>query len=143
MASIPITVDYESAPGTPLVTPVDLPTIRIRRIDTQALVVTDLAMTEVGDGIFVFNFTPPVEGIEYAARSDGDPNATGQVPGRARYRYGNVDDFGKEVWQARGLDPANPKTTTENTADTDYTESVDAAQVQHVKVGAVTTATRT
>ena len=36
--------------GVPLVAPTDLPTIRIRRIDTQALVVTDVNMLEQGDG---------------------------------------------------------------------------------------------
>lgn len=142
MANLRITVDYESAPGVPLEAPTDLPTIRIRRMDTDALVVTDDAMDEVGDGIYKYVFTPPVEGIEYSARSDGDPNVTGQVPARARYRYGSLDDFGKEVWQNEGLDPANPKTVTVNSA-TSMDEAVDAIQKSSVTVGNTSTQTRT
>ena len=36
--------------GVPLTSPSNAPTIRIRRQDTGALVVTDSAMTEQGDG---------------------------------------------------------------------------------------------
>ena len=45
-------------------------TIRIRRADTQALVVTDSAMTEQGDGGYSFVFSP-VDGIDYSVRADG------------------------------------------------------------------------
>ena len=64
--------------GVPLVSPTDAPTIRIRRIDTGALVVTDAAMTELGDGSFRYTFTP-VTTLKYSIRADGDPNVTGQV----------------------------------------------------------------
>ncbi len=143
MATIQISADWESAPGTPLVAPANAPTIRIRRIDTQALVVTDDAMTEAGDGVFFYNFTPPVEGITYSVRADGDPTAVLQVPANARYRYGQADDFGKETWQNQGNDPANPKTINENTPGEDYDESVDALQKSVIKSGGVTTITRT
>ena len=143
MATVRITADWESAPGVPLVAPANTPTIRIRRHDTGALVVTDLAMTELGDGVFKFDFTPPVEGIEYSVRADGDPTAASQVAAGNRFRYGQADDFVKEAWQDRGNDPANPKTITENTAQEDYDEAVDAIQKSVVKSGAVTTITRT
>ena len=143
MATVTITADWESSPGTPLVSPADTPEIRIRRADTGALVVTDDAMTELGDGVFKYDFTPPVEGIQYSVRADGDPQANTQVPASARYRYGGADDFGKEVWQDQGLDPANPKTITEVAPQTDYDEAADAIQKDVTKVGPVTTITRT
>ena len=80
---------FESAIDTPLTAPANTPTIRIRRTDTQALVVTDLAMTEQGDGNFSFDFSP-TDGIEYAARSDGDPTVSGQTIAGARYAYGSL-----------------------------------------------------
>jgi len=142
MASQNITADFESAPGVPLVAPGVLPTIRIRRLDTNALVVTDAAMVEVGDGIFRFLFTPPVEGLEYSARADGDPTAVIQVPASARYAYGSVSDFNKEIWQNEGLDPANPKIVNRN-SDTDMDEDVDAIHKDSVTLGNTSTQTRT
>lgn len=142
-ATVPITSSWETAPGVPLTAPGTIPTVRIRRLDTNALEVTDVAMTEVGDGIFKFLFTPAVDGIEYSVRADGDPAAAGQVPAQIRYQYGNVDNKMREVWGARGADPSFPKTTTENTAEEDYTELVDGMQIDHVKVAGVTTSTRT
>ena len=84
-----------------------------------------------------------MDGIAYSVRADGDPTAVGQVPATIRYQTGRVDNRLRELWQARGSDPNFPKSTTENTADTDYDELVDGMTISHVKVGAVTTATRT
>jgi hypothetical protein len=48
-----------------------------------------------------------------------------------------------EVWRDMGLDAATPKTITENTAGTDYTEAAGAGIVKDVtKTGAVTTVAR-
>lgn len=82
-----IVAHFESAIDIPLTAPGATPTIRIRRTDTQALVVTDLAMTEQGDGNFSFDFTP-VDGLEYAVRADGDPTAIGQTVPGGRFAYG-------------------------------------------------------
>ena len=49
-------------------------TLRIRRVDTSALVVTDAAMTELGDGMYGFNFDVAAGYSEtrgYAIRLDG------------------------------------------------------------------------
>lgn len=75
--------------GTPLVSPSALPTIRIRRIDTGALVVSDAEMTEVGDGIYAYLFAPD-PALEYAVRMDGDPLGSAQVPPSDRYQIGSV-----------------------------------------------------
>ena len=48
-----------------------------------------------------------------------------------------------EIWQDRGLDSANPKTITEITAQTDYDEDAGAIHKDTVKVGPITTITRT
>jgi hypothetical protein len=133
---------WEASIGVPLVGPANVPTIRIRRSDTGALVVTDAAMTEVGDGNFQFRYTPAVEGIEYVARADGDPTAVTQVPPGIRYQSGCGDNFAAEVWQNEGLDPANPKTITEVIVGADYDENVDQIQKDVIKAAGVTTLTR-
>jgi hypothetical protein len=49
-----------------------------------------------------------------------------------------------EIWKDLGLDPASPKTITENTVGTDYTEAVGAGIVKNVtKSGSLTTIDRT
>ena len=107
---VQITASWESAADVPLVAPANVPTIRIRRSDTQALVITDLAMTEIGDGLFAFNFDPPVDGIEYTSRADGDPTAAGQVVTGSRYAYGSVDNRLDEMWTRDDLNPAEQQT---------------------------------
>lgn len=67
-----------------------LPTIRIRRLDTGALVVTDAAMVEVGapgDGAYSFTFAP-VATLEYSWRANGDPLAAGQTIAGGRFTFG-------------------------------------------------------
>lgn len=133
---------WESAAGVPLVAPGNIPTIRIRRLDTDALVVTDLAMDEVGDGMYKYRYINPIEGVRFSARSDGDPTAAGQVPSNVRYNSGSGDNFAGEVWQNEGLDPANPKTVTVN-SETDMDEDVDQIHKDSVTVGNTSTQTRT
>lgn len=108
--AVPITAYFESAPGVPLVAPANVPTIRIRRLDTLALEVTDAAMTEVGDGIFLFSFAPAVDGIEYSARADGDPTAVTQVPAASRFHAGQVDNKLAEAHVRFDLDPNEQQT---------------------------------
>ena len=107
---VPITSAWEASPGVPLVTPANVPTIRIRRNDTGALVVTDAPMTEVGDGLFRYNFNPPVDGISYSARGDGDPTAAAQVPASQRYTYAGVNNRLEELWTRMDLNPAEQQT---------------------------------
>lgn len=78
-----------TAAGVPLVAPTDLPTIEIRRIDTQALVVTGSNMVEVGDGCFSFTFAP-VATLEYSIRADGDPLVNGQLATSERFKFGSL-----------------------------------------------------
>ncbi|MCP4897293.1 MAG: hypothetical protein GY906_10015, partial [bacterium] len=61
------------------------PTIRIRRTDTQALVVTDAAMTEQGDGMYSYDFAQDPT-LKYAIRSDG----TDVLPTVERYVFGSL-----------------------------------------------------
>lgn len=107
---VPITAAFESTPGTPLVAPGVVPTIRIRRNDTGALEVTDVAMTEIGDGNFFFSFAPAVDGVSYSARADGDPTGITQVPAASRYSYGEVDNRLEEMWTRDDLNPAEQQT---------------------------------
>ncbi len=102
--------------AVPLVGAADLPTIRIRRLDTDVLVVTDAETTEVGDGYYKYVFDNDVH-IEYAARLDGDPDSTGQVTATERYQAASIPSAQKktgEVWQRHGLDTDNPLTITQD-----------------------------
>lgn len=60
-------------------------TIRIRRTDTGALVVTDAAMTEQGDGGYSYAFAP-VDGLDYSIRADG----TATLGASDRYKFGSL-----------------------------------------------------
>ena len=76
--SITIVTYLQAGVDTPLESPGALPTIRIRRTDTGALVVTDSDMVETGDGNYSFVFAA-VDGLDYSFRIDGDPLGTGQT----------------------------------------------------------------
>ena len=117
MAEIVFTAYWESAVGTPMTAPAVVPTIRIRRLDTDALVATDLDMDEVGDGIFKYVYTDAINSIEYAARADGDPSDTGQAT--VRYVSGSGDTKVEEAWKTLGLDRIDPVTITADGIDSD------------------------
>lgn len=74
------------------------PTIRVRDVSTGTLVVTDAAMTEVGDGHYSYDYTGYDSTKDYAIRCDGGVT----LPYGERYTYaGNesyVDDVAKGVW---------------------------------------------
>lgn len=80
--------------GVP-VTGATVPTIRVRRLDTNALVETDSNLTEVGDGLYKFSLTT-VSTLEYGYLVDGDPGAAGQVTDSERYFYGAVSGIQDE-----------------------------------------------
>ena len=125
----------------------DDPEITIHRLDTDAAVVTDVAMSDVGGcGLYKFTFTP-IRGVRYGFCIDADPLATGQVDTRT---FGGIFDHElTDIWRDRGLDPTVPKTITENTVGEDYDEAVAAGAdspaiaKDTTKVGAVTTIDRT
>jgi len=73
------------------------PTIRIRNVDSTALVVTDAAMTEVGDGWYKYNFTSYNEENTYSFRADG----TSTLSGSDRYVFGTNEN--NEVTQVRKI----------------------------------------
>lgn len=78
---MPFVLGYFSRLGTPQTGLT--PTIRIRRVDTGVLVVTDAAMIEIGDGFYRYSFGTPqgFDGAQdYAIRMDG-----GSVLGSERY----------------------------------------------------------
>lgn len=82
--------------GVPLTAPANAPTIRIRRADTQALVVTDAVMTEIGDGNYSYTFILGDPQLDYTIRADGDPTAAGQVTAMERYAWGAISGLGSD-----------------------------------------------
>ena len=117
MADIVFTAYWESAAGTPMTSPATAPTIRVRRLDSNALVVTDLDMTEVGDGLFKYVYTDAVNSIEYAALADGDPGDAGQST--HKHVAGSGDTKVEETWKVLGLDRLDPMTITPTGIDSD------------------------
>jgi hypothetical protein len=81
---VPDIVAFFTNGNVPLVSPALPPTIRIRRTDTGALVVTDSNMTELGDGIYRFTFASD-RTLEYGIRADA---LVGQTTAGERYASG-------------------------------------------------------
>lgn len=75
--------------GVPVVAPSPVPTINVRRLDTNALVVTGGTTVVVGDGTVKFEFTEDPT-LEYTARFDLDPTGIGQTTVPERYRVDNI-----------------------------------------------------
>lgn len=75
------------------------PTIRIRRLSDNDLVVDDEAMIEVGDGFYKYTFAQYVAGTEYVIRADG----TDTLEDDERYMFASNDtlnavETGNSVW---------------------------------------------
>lgn len=93
--------------GVPLTAPGNVPTIRIRRTDTGALVVTDDAMTELGDGSYRYDFDEAAL-LNYSVRADGDPTAALQVSVADRYKFGVLDaDIVRKAFTNRAVTTEN------------------------------------
>ena len=60
------------------------PTIRIRDLSDNSLVVTDASMSEVGDGYYKYNFSSYDDTKDYAIRCDGGES----LDNAERYTYG-------------------------------------------------------
>lgn len=76
------------------------PTIRIRVATTGTLVVTDEAMTEVGDGFYRYSFTTYDEDASYSIRADGGAGLSASD----RYVYAGNDNFVDDIWDAQIAD---------------------------------------
>jgi hypothetical protein len=89
------------------------PTIRKRKLSDDSLVVTDVAMTEVGDGFYKYSFSAYDRTLDYAIRVDGGA----ALADNDRYKYGSnvnqiVEEKLHEVWQLDGLDSGHSMTVT-------------------------------
>jgi len=81
----------QTAGGGPAIGMSPLPTIRIRRISDNTLVVTDATMTELGDGWYTFDFTSLFdEGESYVILAD----AAALNNSRDRLKFGTIDSRG-------------------------------------------------
>ena len=73
------------------------PTIRIRKVSDNSLVITDDAMSEVGGGWYKYNFTAYTGSVDYAMRADaGSP-----VTGYERYVGTGNENFVTDIWDAQ------------------------------------------
>lgn len=70
------------------------PTIRIRDLNTDLLVVTDAVMTETGDGFYAYNFTTYDENSEYSIRCDGGVTLTSAFD---RYTYAGNESYQEDI----------------------------------------------
>lgn len=69
------------------------PTIRIRTLSDNALVITDAAMTEVGDGFYKYDYVAYDGTIDYSVRCDGGA----VMADEERYTYGTNDSFAQDI----------------------------------------------
>jgi hypothetical protein len=72
------------------------PTVRIRDIADNSLVITDAAASEVGDGWYKYNFTQYDSTKEYGVRFDGGP----ALSDADRYTSGTNDSFSDDITDA-------------------------------------------
>lgn len=135
-----IVVDLLAA-GVPINGLGDDPEITIIRLSDLVTVVSGSAMTDVGSlGKYRFQFTGD-RGERYTASIDADPIATGQVD--LRFFAVSFDREIFDLYRTRGLDPNQPKTTTEITEDLDYDEDIGDIHLDQVKVGDTITTSST
>lgn len=124
----------------------DPPEITIFRVSDNNLEVNAAAMSDVTDGgLYKFSFTSHSPGEKFMFSVDADPSATGQTDDR--FYSGVFDNEVRDIWNDRGLNPAQSKTITEVTEGEDYDEAVTDAEGPNIakdttKVGAVTTIDR-
>jgi hypothetical protein len=67
------------------------PTIRIRQVSDNSLVVEDANMTEVGDGWYKYVYADYVDGVQYVFVADG-----GVGLGAERYAYGGNESLSSD-----------------------------------------------
>lgn len=73
------------------------PTIRIRDVITNTLIITDDTMSEVGDGWYKYSFASYDPDVDYVVRCDGGATLTGSE----RYAYAGTDsESGDMIAQA-------------------------------------------
>lgn len=76
-------------------------TIRIRKLSDNSLVVTDAAMTEVGDGFYSYDFTTYDIEEEYTIRCDGSATLTNNLD---RYTYAGNESYSEDIWETETTD---------------------------------------
>ena len=71
--------------GAPINALVGVPTITIYRLDTGAAVITAAVLTDrTASGLYTYDFTIAIDGINYSFLIDADPTAINQVDTRPK-----------------------------------------------------------
>ena len=70
------------------------PTIRIRDVSDSSLVITDAAMSEMGDGFYKYDFATYDSSVEYSIRCDG--GAT--LKDDDRYTVAGNESYAEDIW---------------------------------------------
>lgn len=73
------------------------PTIRIRNVATTVLVITDAAMSEIGDGHYSYDFTIYDSTLDYSIRCDGGATLTDVD----RYKYAGNESYIADIETSR------------------------------------------
>ena len=68
------------------------PTIRIRTLSDNVLVITDVLMAEVGDGFYKYDYVAYDGTLDYAVRCDSVT-----LTGSERYTFGTNDSFAEDI----------------------------------------------
>ena len=71
------------------------PTIRIRDLSDDSLVITDASMSESGDGHYKYDFIAYDPDKDYAVRCDGG----GTLPAADRYKFSGNENYVDDIWE--------------------------------------------
>jgi len=70
------------------------PTIHIRKISDNSLIISGSAMSEVGDGFYKYGFTAYTGSVDYAIRTDGGTS----LSAHDRYQFAGNENFVDDIW---------------------------------------------
>jgi hypothetical protein len=110
------------------------PTVRIRIVSTNALVVTDAAMTEVGDGFYKYSFSEFDKTVEYSIRCDG--GAT--LAGAERYPVAITSGYGEVLSVKEQTDKITFTTANQVDARVRSQDNIDFGALQKASLSAAT-----
>ena len=81
------------------------PTLRVRKLSDNSLVVTDANMSEVGDGFYQYDFTTYTSLEDYTIRSDGGIT----LSNTDRYQFGTDENKSDSILAGERFDNASAK----------------------------------
>ena len=70
------------------------PTIKIRKVSDNSLVIDGGSMSEIGDGFYKYSFAQYSGSVDYVMRTDGG----GSLAASDRYQFAGNENFVDDIW---------------------------------------------